>query len=211
MSKPDVPPEISLLGEKIMQVFPIAIVQVCIVFEGPGKQKAQVLVRWGRISNLSHIEHPGRIPHGFHLAHHPVNLIAIHQRDEFSPQTPIAMLPRKAPMMLADKQSRLSGNIPKLLSISRILKIQNRTEMQLARAYMPIIHAIQPQPLKHLPEIRNVCLHPLGSHRRILDNAHWLRIALHAAQNAQPRLPQVPDSGDILAVNPCAAISHSIG
>ena len=72
--------------------------------------------------------------------------------------------------------------------------------MQLSRADMPVEDTFRSEPVHQLAEVLHVGWQQSWRNSRVLNHPHRLRISLHAAEDAEASLAEVPHLAHIIAI-----------
>ena len=163
--------------------------------------EAQHAVHGQRVYNLMSVQQIFRIPAMLHLPHQLVSLLPIEQRDELAAQPSVAMFAADAAPVFLHQEGSLVGNLAEQFPSFLGFQVDNRPQVEFARADMSVKDTLRIQPPKHVAEILHIGRQQPRSHRRIFNHAHRPGIPLHATQNAQPGLAQVPHLGDIGSID----------
>ena len=121
------------------------------------------------------------------------------------------MLAAEAALVLTHQPGRFRGDVPEQFPAFRRLDVQDRAQMQFARADMTVKDAGRVETVQHLAEILHIGRQTFGRHGRIFDDADGLGVTLHSTQHAQAGLAEVPNLGHFGAIHPGAAGNQAGG
>ncbi len=108
---------------------------------------------------------------------------------------PTPCSPDERPLELLHQRGHFVGDLPVFLQILRAMQIQHRAHVQQSRRRVPVIRRLQSQPAHQLLQLADVGRQILGPHRRVLDEADRLGVALAARSAATGRPCATPTRG----------------
>ena len=112
------------------------------------------------------------------------------------------MLAAQRTFVFLDQQRGLVSHFAEFPQTFRLLYINNRSQVQFARADVGVINATQAKVFKHLCEVGHVCGQFFWRDSRVFDDTNRLGITFHARKQTQTRLAQTPNLADFRSVNP---------
>ena len=186
---------------------------------GVGKAKHRVMMRFGlagenpqrrvhrrRIDDLARIEDPLRVEQPLHPLEQLEAFVADHRADEFTAEAAIAVLAAQATAVLLHERRHVGGHIAKHGETGGRAEIEERPEMQFARAGVGVVDAFDAVFFGEQPvELGDVGRQVLDRHGRVLHDLPRLGVARHVIHEPLAGPPQLPD---LVAVG---AAEHGVG
>ena len=117
----------------------------------------------------------------------------VHALEERAPRPAVAVLARDRATVLQHQVGDLVGDRPHLLEPPLGLEIDHRTDVQAADRAMPVTCALDVVLAHDVAEARHELGNVLRIHGGVLDERDRLLVALHPEQEAESRLPELPD------------------
>ena len=151
-------------------------------------------VHWRRVNDLPRIEHVLRIEGGLDFLHHVIALVADHERDEFTAQPPVPVLPAQRPPVFFDQMRDVGRDAAEGLEPLLGLEVEKRPRMQLPGPCMRVVDATDAVFFKEEGiEFRDVIRQVADIHCRVLHDLARLGVADHIAHQPLAGPAQLPD------------------
>ena len=168
--------------------------------------EAQGLVHRRGVDDLALVEDAVGVPQLFEFAHQLVAFLAVDEGDEFAAEAAVAMFAAEAAPVFADEGGGGFGHEAEFFATFRGLDVDDGSEMEFAGADVAIKDTVEIELVEQQAEIGEVVGQASGGYGGVLYHANGFSVALHAAEDTESGLSEVPDTGHVGAESPGAAV-----